>query len=322
MTTLKDVDGAKVIGLLSWTSPMMMGKGLVNNYTKPYGEDSFQFARPGSDIAFSRDMDAGFLVGVYKHFNEVKTEALPITMNEGKHRLSKAVDTTALEKPYMKHPGTGNRGYKFKWWFMGDHWLDTLTWLGVYSKLYPDKKYLKWLYRFTMVISFPLPWVCPETSIFIGRVMGLGWYNVHSRAWNCFLMYKITGNKLYRIALKRIVKKFFFNPEILAMYQLSLPLNERSLNALEYIEAWLKDYDDDYKVVPEEWKGWYFNIENFINDGTIKTWYADRILSSAYRRTTYNWSKKMIKNEDHGELATAIDYIVLHYLWQELRNGK
>jgi hypothetical protein len=135
-------------------------------------------------------------------------------------------------------------------------------------------------------------------------------------------MYKITGNKLYRIALKRIVKKFFFNPEILAMYQLSLPLNERSLNALEYIEAWLKDYDDDYKVVPEEWKGWYFNIENFINDGTIKTWYADRILSSAYRRTTYNWSKKMIKNEDHGELATAIDYIVLHYLWQELRNGK
>jgi hypothetical protein len=147
--------------------------------------------------------------------------------------------------------------------------------------------------------------------------MGLGWYNAHSRALNAYLMYEVTGNRLYRFALRLIERKFWFNPDIQALYQLTLPREKRDKYMIDMIYWWLEDYTDEFHPVPKEWLKWYFNIENFFKDGTVKTYYCDRILSSKYRKTTYDWSKKMIKPEYH-ENATPIDWLHLYHLWRKL----
>jgi len=296
-----DFDGAKVAGLLAYVDPDNY-RDLLLEYFNKHG-----FRRLNSNLAFSRDMDAGFLAGIWQMWHN--------DYGNKKDILGKAIDKTIKN---LKHKGTGNRGYLFKWWFIGDHWLATLAWLRVYYDLFPRKKYLKWLYYYTLIISFPLPFITPESSIFIGRIMGLGWYNAHSRAWNAYLLYKITGNRLYRYALKSIQKKFWFNPEIQALYLLSLPKEKRDIKKIFSIHDWLLNYTDKYEIIPEYWKKWYFNIENFLRDGVIKTWYSKFVLPSEFRRTTYNWSKKMIKNENHGIYATNADYVVLYNLCLKL----
>ena len=263
-----DPDGAKVMGLYVATVDKIRGKKAGKWLEHYFDKDGFK--RTGSDLAFSRDMDAGFLYGLVEKSGDIDYHKWQI--------LEKAVEKTIYQWPFLKHRGTGNRGFKFRYWFMGDHFIDTLTWLATYKHLFRGNKGVKWLFYYFLVVSYPLAQIAPETSVCRGKFMALGWYNAHSRALNCYLLYRLTGQKRWKKALFRITKKFWFNPEIVALYDLTKIVKKRNYYILEFVNSWLRDYWVDWEKIPGEWNKGYFNRENFINDGTRKTVYDDRIL--------------------------------------------
>lgn len=310
----KQQDSTKFRGLLSIVEPSAKIR-LYMSYML------YRFKRLGTDLRMSSDMFSGLLPGLW--FNKEDNNNVI---------LSKAIDELIYKYPFFRTSGTGGTGYMFQGMFNGDYWLSCLTALATFKGMFPERKDYKFLYYFTLIISFPFAFINAETSFFIGRLMGTMFYNAHSRAWNCYLAYEITGNRGYRWALGRIHKKFPYNPEIAALYLLCYPELAKSKQSklLAVIELWLKNYDDEWEFNGAGWK-WYFNVENFsrslakkiMGKGDSIAWkahYRDHILPSKYRNTHWDNSKKPIKNENHGDMATQFDFIVVEHLYSKIRS--
>lgn len=313
---MKQQDTTKFLGLLS-TTDRIYGMKLGVTYMRS------QFNRPWNDLRMSSDMFSGLLPGLWFNKDDNHNEF-----------LSKAIDELIYKYPYFRTNGTGGTGYMFQGMFNGDYWLSCLTALATFKDMFPDRRDYKFLYYFTLVISYPFAFINAETSFFVGRIMGTMFYNAHSRAWNCYLAYKITGNRGYRWALARIHRKFPYNPEITALYLLCYPELDiwNRLRLLAGIELWLTNYDDEYSSLKTQVKG-YFNVENFSRSlakkimGKVdkidwKTNYHDHILPSKYRNTHWDNSKKPIKNENHRDMTTQFDFIVVEHLYSKIRKIK
>ncbi len=210
-------DSAKFMGMLyyatgelaEWLNIMKLVQpdgSLRRNLKDPYPDDS---------VPFSGDMLSGFLLAVLRR--------LPDMTDDERERLTKVWERSTWEgfPLLIAHPVEGKkvfaRGHVWRpWWIMGsEDILGALAWLYLGYKVTGKKRYLLAYYSMMVLQAPSLVLGCPDAQIWIGNVYGIAAHNTHSGALIFYVGHSLTGNLLFRMALKQSYRRHgWYNADI------------------------------------------------------------------------------------------------------------
>ncbi len=307
------LDQAKFLGMYLAVHPSEENKKLLMSYITKDG----YFTRKAFDRVgtWSGDMTAGWLYAFTSYLREGLIDETDIV------KFVYACRRAFFEKPYCQHMGLGeeaDRGFLFRWWFVGHDFVVLLAVLTVLKRISGEKKW-EVLYSIFRLLSFPWIDLFPESSIQRGKLFWVSWYASHSRAVLASAVLNIDPeNRLFKRVLRKTYEKHrFYNPDIVAIYSKHFGWDQ---NRKEFAETWLRDYTGNKarRFLPEEWRVEYIHIKYLLKRRNIKEakFVASRfVLPTKFRNNEYLWEKDVLA-ESFGT-KSHLDYMHLYKLWRD-----
>lgn len=297
-------DQAKFIGMYVGAYPTEQGKRILLSYIKDgYFDRKIYSYYPKP---FSGDMLSGWLYGVVNLYKK------GLLTEEDINKICKAIEKALFERPYCQFYAPWNkkkdRGFLFRFWFLGHDFVPPLALLTVILKIRPSLK-LRLLYYWLRILSFPFVDLTPEGSVQYGKLFWISWYAAHSRAVLAKAVLTVDpGNKLFEGILRFTYQKHkFYNPDIVALYCDYFGWNK---DDEEFVKRWLDDYEipDKPEQIPEEYLIRLVHLK-----GLKKILVSRYILPSRYRINEYRWEKSPVERRFWN--SSPIDYYHLLALW-------
>jgi len=264
----------------------------------------YNFTRLYSKKNWSGDMMSGWLyafVYFYKN-NMLETNDLI--------KFKKAVDNAFFSKPYFQFGKGGNRGYLFRWWFIGSDFIVPLATLWVYNQIFNNWK-TKFLYYYFLIISLPLLFIYPNPSIATKRFYWVSWYSIHSKSLLAMAMLMMKGNFIAKRILKFSYKRYGrINPEITALYCSYFGWKDKDK---EFVELFLKDYTDKKTIYNIDLMKEFISVKDLFKGKIRKIKVATEILPSQFRKNQYNWEKSLVHPYYQTESYLAYYHLLFLY---------